>query len=266
MKVAARACFNIFSNHNPSCEMKTRNILLLISAAVIAASCSTAEREVKMMSYSVNNCFGLDSVRNVQRIADIILSETPDVVALQDVYQKKDQHLEDLLAELAELTSMVPSYGNPDAEGNAIAILSKEKPLDIQYVELPGPHPGFGLLVADFKKFMFGSIFMSGNQDDQIASTAILKEEAAKAGKPFFFGGNLNAKISSPTISNLSKDFTALTDIGAKSYPADQPAALVDYIFMYNRNLKSFSTGTSTVLNEPVASNHRPVVTNISFR
>lgn len=246
--------------------MKTNKLILIICAAALAVACSNSERELKMMSYSVNNCVGLDSLPDYQRVADIILSEKPNIVALQDLALKADAQTPDVLAELAGRTSMIASYGNKEADGNGIGLLSAEKPVSTRYVKLPGTQNEFGMLIADFKKFVFANVFMSGNSSDQIASVAIIKEEATKAGKPFFLGGNLNARISSPVVMGLVKDFTILTDISARTYPADNPVYLIDYIMMFNRNIKNFSVDSEATLNEPVASNHRPVVAKISFK
>ncbi len=249
--------------------MKAKNIVLLLCAAALAASCSS-EKEIKMMSYNVNNCVGgTDSLLDYQRIADIILAQSPDVIALQELDSMTTRFPQYALGELAGATSMFAVY-SPSAslEGGktGVGILSKEKPLTTRIVPLQGGKEGSVLLIAEFKKFCFGSIAMSSSQGDQIASIAIIKEEAAKAGKPFFFGGSLGARYGSPTISSLARDFTPLANISARTYPASQPIALVDYLFMYNRNLKSFSIGDTTVLDEPNASDHRPVVATMSFR
>ncbi len=248
--------------------MKTRNIVLLLCAAAMAASCSS-EKEIKLMSYNVDNCFGMDSVLNYQRIADIITAESPDVIAIQELDSMTTRFPKYALGELASATSMNAVYAPSAAfEGGktGVGILSKEKPAATRIIQLPGGGEGNVLLIAEFKKFSFGCATMSRSQGDQIASVAIIKEEAAKAGKPFFFGGSLNARYGSQTVSSLAKDFTALTNISARTYPADQPVALVDYLFMYNRNLKHFEIDNVAVLNEPVASDHRPVVAKITFK
>ena len=38
---------------------------------------------LKLMSYNIRNAKGMDNVRNVQRIANVINNEAPDVVAVQ---------------------------------------------------------------------------------------------------------------------------------------------------------------------------------------
>ena len=248
--------------------MKTRNIVILLCIAASAAACSS-EKEIRLMSYNVNNCFGMDSTLNRQRIADIIMAENPDVVALQQLDSMTARFPAYTLGELAAATLMNAVYGpSGQVEGGktGVGILSKEKPVSTRIVQLPGGGEGSVMLIAEFKKFCFASATMSRSQGDQIASVAIIKEAAANAGKPFFFGGSLNARYGSQTVSSLARDFTALTNISARTYPADQPISLVDYLFMYNHNLRDFTIDNVAVLNEPVASDHRPVVAKLSFR
>jgi endonuclease/exonuclease/phosphatase family metal-dependent hydrolase len=251
--------------------MKTKNFAILISAAAmtVAAACSS-ERELSLMSYDVNNCLGMDSTLNVNRIAGIIVAGMPDVVALQQLDSMTVRFPSYSLAELAAATSMNAVYG-PAAgfEGGTtgVGILSKEKPLSTRVVPMPGnPEEGCVMLVAEYKKFCFACVSMPVSLSERIAAVAIVKDEAARAGKPFFFGGSLNARFGSQTISSLAKDFTVLTDISAKTYPADSPVSLIDYLFMYNRNIRDFSIESVSVIDEPVASDHRPIVAKLSFR
>lgn len=249
-------------------EMKTRNFAILLCTA-LAVACSPSEKELKMMSFNVNNGVGIDSVLNFQRAADIILAQAPDVVAVQKLDSMTARFPHFALGELAGKTSMNGAYAAAAAiEGGStgVGILSKEKPVKTYSVKLPGGDEGSILFVAEFKKYVFGCVTMSRAQGDQISSIAILKEEAAKAGKPFFFGGSLNARYGSQTISSLARDFTPLANISGRTYPADKPVALVDYLFMYNRNIRSFSVDSVAVLNEPLASTHRPVIAKVSFR
>ena len=62
-------------------------------------------RTLRMMTYNVHACVGTDRARDVERIAKVIGSYEPDVVALQevDVHAAADNHI-DQAARLSELT------------------------------------------------------------------------------------------------------------------------------------------------------------------
>ncbi len=252
--------------------MKNKLTAVIASSflAVIAFGSCTSERPLRIVSYNVDNCTGMDSIRNVQRIADVIAAQNADVVALQGLDSVTLRAPEYTLGELAGLIGMHPSWGSAaTVEGGGstgVGILSKEAPLSVRFVPLRGADRGNGLLVVEFKRYYFGCAAFSRLIGDQIASTATLKETAASLDKPFFLGGSLNARYGSQTVGSLVRDFTPLVDLSARSYPADAPAALLDYVFMYNRNLRSFTIGGLSVVDEAVASTHRPVTADVSFR
>jgi len=66
---------------------------------------------VKLMSYNVRNTKGMDGIRNRQRVADVIINETPDVVAVQELDSMTTRSNQQyVLGELAERTQMHATY------------------------------------------------------------------------------------------------------------------------------------------------------------
>ena len=59
--------------------------LLVYAFALCCGLCSCGQNptNLRIMSYNVHNCIGLDNVRDYNRIANIIKQAAPDVVALQ---------------------------------------------------------------------------------------------------------------------------------------------------------------------------------------
>ena len=55
--------------------------ILLISALCLLCSVSLWGQQVRLASYNVHNCIGMDNVRDYQRIANIIRQTGADVVA-----------------------------------------------------------------------------------------------------------------------------------------------------------------------------------------
>ena len=61
----------------------------------------------------------------------------------------------------------------------------------------------------------------------------------------------------------LRNHFTTLNDTATHTYPADQPHGCIDYIYAFTGNGHSFEVTQDTVIAEPVASDHRPVLVTV---
>lgn len=56
-----------------------------------------------------------------------------------------------------------------------------------------------------------------------------------------------------------------LTNTKQPTFPADEPTETIDYIAAYAKDTTAFTRLSSWVVNEPAASDHRPIVTDIVF-
>ena len=61
-----------------------KHFYFLLCMLAMAASAHSQDY-LKLMSYNIRNAKGMDNVRNVQRIANVINNEAPDVVAVQEL-------------------------------------------------------------------------------------------------------------------------------------------------------------------------------------
>ena len=57
----------------------------------------------------------------------------------------------------------------------------------------------------------------------------------------------------------LAKDFIILNDTTAHAYTADRPNVTIDYIYIDRKNGKRYKVVERKVINDTVASDHRPV-------
>ena len=149
-----------------------------------------------------------------------------------------------------------------------IGILSKEKPLSVKRIPLPGREEARMLLVVEFADYCMGCMHLSLTPADQMASLPIIKKVASKLRKPFFLAGDWNASPSDPFISAISKSATLFNDTTKCTFPADRPDVLLDYISAWKstvsgRNCRSL---WFKVLPEAVASDHRAVAAKIVWR
>ena len=218
---------------------------------------------VKLMSYNVRNTKGMDGIRNLQRVANVIINEAPDVVAVQELDSMTTRSNQQyVLGELAERTQMHATYAPAISfQGGkyGIGILSKETPLNIRTYPLPGREEARMLLVAEFENYVFACTHLSLTEEDRLASLDIIKNSVVKSHKPYFLAGDLNDQPDSKFIQALQEDFQVLTHIKKPTFPAPEPTETIDYIAAWKHGSNDFANLSAQVLEEPVASDHRPL-------
>lgn len=73
----------------------------------------------------------------------------------------------------------------------------------------------------------------------------------------------MNAEPESDFIKELQKDFQILSNPKQSTYPASEPQKTIDYITTLKSNINGFALISAQVLNEPMASDHRPILVEI---
>lgn len=229
-----------------------------------------SDNSLRIMSYNIRNGRGMDDTISYQRTADIINKVHPDVVAVQEIDSVTGRSGKtDVLRELAGRTLMYHTYAPAiDYDGGkyGIGMLSKEKPKGFRYLSLPGREEQRALLMVEFEKYIYCCTHLSLTEEDRMNSLSIIRNEAAASGKPFFIGGDWNAEAGSDFIKEFRNDFHLLTNPKEVTFPADKPNVTLDYIAAFARDTALFISTSSRVLHEPLASDHRPVVTDILFK
>ena len=243
-----------------------KHIYFLLCMLAMVASAHSQDY-LKLMSYNIRNAKGMDNVRNVQRIVNVINNEAPDVVAVQELDSMTTRSNQTyVLAEVAERTQMHASYAPAISfQGGkyGIGILSKEKPLDIRTFPLPGREEKRMLMVAEFKDYFFACTHLSLTEEDRLASLEIIKNSVRTNNKPFFLAGDLNDKPESEFIKALQQDFQILTNVKQATFPAPEPTETIDYIAAWKQQTNNLVTLSSQVVEEPLASDHRPITVTL---
>lgn len=245
--------------------MKRLNLLLLCAMAMTIAV--HAQGNVKFMSYNVHNSIGMDGVSDCQRIANVIINASPDVVAVQELDSMTTRSQQKyILGELARHTLMHATYAPTiDYQGGkyGIGILSREKPLNVQRHPLPGREEHRALLVAEFKRYIFCCTHFSLTEEDQRTSVDIIKQIVANSNKPLFLAGDLNASPDSEVMKAFAEDFILLNAPEVHTFSASNPGITIDYILAWKHSATPFANLSAQVLNEPVASDHLPLTVEL---
>lgn len=242
-----------------------KNLLFIFAALFIFSA--QAQNTLKLMSYNIKNANGMDDVCNFQRIANVINNASPDVVAIQEVDSMTNRSGQKyVLGEIAERTQM-HGYFAPaiDYDGGkyGIGLLTKQLPLRLQTLPLPGREEARTLILAEFADYIYCCTHMSLTEEDRMKSLELVKAFTSSSTKPLFLAGDMNAEPESGFIKELQKDFQILSNPKQHTFPAPDPKETIDYIAMLKQNAKGFAVISAKVINEPMASDHRPILVEL---
>ena len=220
---------------------------------------------LKVMTYNVRHCAGMDLVLDYDRTAAVIVQQQPDVVALQelDSLTGRSEHRYQL-GELARITQYYPVFGaaiDYDEGKYGVGILTRETPLSIKRIPLPGDEPR-ALLVVELQDYVMACTHLDLEEEPRWASVPLIVKEAQRWHKPFILAGDWNDILESQLLEEMTKHFTIHSGNEA-TYPADEPHECIDYIATFKG--RTVETIESRVIDEPAASDHRPVVVRMQL-
>lgn len=249
--------------------MKKLLMILLGSLLCSWVIAENAQSELCIMSYNIRNGKGLHGDGTTEDVATVINRMSPDIVALQEIDSvtgRSDGRF--ILNELALLTNTNASYAAAiDFDGGryGIGLLSKEKPVCIKRLHLPGREERRVLLIAEFADYVFFATHLSLTPEDQISSLAIIDSMAKMYEKPLFLAGDLNFRPTTEQHKRLCENFTIISNDQMPTFPADKPTECIDYIASYTNKAHSVKRKNASVIDAPTQSDHRPIVANIVY-
>lgn len=159
-----------------------KKILFMACVAMMAIT-AQAQNNLRLMTYNIRNATGMDGVTDYQRIADVIVREGAEVVAVQEVdsmTRRSGGHY--VLGEVASRARMHASFApaiNYDGGKYGIGILSKKEPLRVKAIGLPGREEARALLMAEFDDYVYCCTHLSLTEEDRMASLALIEKFAA---------------------------------------------------------------------------------------
>lgn len=250
---------------------------LIVTCFGCASVSPNNSRTKTVFTYNIHHAEGTDGKLDLERIAGIIRAQKPDLVALQEVDDKTERvgGLAEA-ADLGRLTGMHHIFGKAmDYRGGGYgqAILSRWPITEHAVHQLPqraGREPRI-LLTARIAAPGGDIVFATTHLDHQIEEVRL--EQAAAINKLLVANdvtttilcGDFNAGPESGTMKTLFDHWTDTAgDKAGPTIPAREPRRRIDYILARSKE-GSVKTLRSEVLNEPIASDHRPVVATIEI-
>jgi endonuclease/exonuclease/phosphatase family metal-dependent hydrolase len=266
---------------SPSTSIRS---LALLLAAVTAFPCSVralalrpsaTDRGVfqgsdtlRILAYNTHHGEGLDGVLDLERIAGVIRSVNPDVVALQEIDRVVERtHRVDQAQVYGELTGLTPLFGDfmPYQGGHyGMALLSRYPVQEWENVRLPPGEEPRSSVVARIRIPDSGrDVWVAGihfyrTEEERLAQARQLMEHFKGVAEPVFLVGDFNSFQGGPILSALETAWNRPEKEGNPfTFPADDPQREIDFILI--RPAERIRILEYRVLDEEVASDHRPI-------
>jgi len=240
---------------------------------------STTQRTLRVMSYNIHVGVGMDKKLDLQRIADVINHERPDIVGLQEVDRGvKRTEGKDEIAELAKLTDMHFAFAhNLDFQGGqyGVAVLSRFPIGRIEHRKYENKRVAErrGMLRVELNVAGRTVNFVTTHLDYQYADSRLFETEQLLSflrdvKGPLIVAGDFNDEPAGSSYELMAKSFDdvwmrrSAKDAGL-TFPADKPVKRIDYIF--TRKDSDIKTKRAWVVNT-LASDHLPLMAEVEVR
>lgn len=236
---------------------------------------------LRVLSYNLHHGEGTDGVVDLERLAKVIVTARPDLVALQEVDRKaRRTGGVDQSAEYLRRTGMHGWYGAamPFQGGEYGQMLLSRWPLiDPQVLRLPGTpgrEPRIAVVsrveVPGLGRIGWGGVHLDASSDDQDRweQVGALRRAFETHPEPVLLAGDFNATPESRVMRRMleaSGEWLDTAGAGAApTSPAEAPRSRIDYVLA--RPGHRWHPVESQVLSEAVASDHRPLLAVIAAR
>ena len=243
---------------------------------------STEANTLRVMSYNVHHCSppSRPGVIDLAAIVRTIQAQRPDVVMLQeiDVHTERSGVSSHQARELAAQLQMHVYFGKAiDYGGGAygVALLARYPLQDTLVHRLPTEASTKGeprilatatIALPSGQKVRLGCTHLDAQRSDQNRQlqAAEIVRLAAEESLPFILAGDFNAEIGSPVVQQLDARFKRTCQSCAPTIPVVTPTKAIDFITYAPQ--ASFRVVSHQVVDETYASDHRPVVAELSLQ
>ena len=229
-----------------------------------------------VVSYNLHHGEGLDRRFDLPRLAAVIQSARPDLVALQEVDRgTRRSGGVDQAAELARLTGLTMVYGPAiefDGGRYGNAVLTRYPVVGQRCVPLPSAEPRVALGVTvrvpaggAERPLCFIVTHLDLTAAARLAAVPLIEALCADdPDQPAILAGDLNDPPASATLRAFERTWTnATAGAGLWTVPADAPREQIDYVLC--RPAGRWRVRAAAVLPEAVASDHRPICAELDW-
>jgi len=230
-----------------------------------------------VLSYNIYHGEDAQGGSNLDAVAAIINELKPDLVALQEVDNKTTRSKGlDLTAELSERTAMEGRFGKAmDYAGGGYGVATLSRLPIIHEKNHPLPHTAgveprtaleLKVRLPDGRHILFINTHLDHQRNPKYrtAQADRLLQICSEYSLPIILAGDLNTTPDTDLIATFTKDWSDTADNNPQpTFPAVNPNRKIDYILA--RPKGRWKTIESRVIEETVASDHRPILATLQL-
>ncbi len=229
---------------------------------------------LRVLTYNIHHAEGMDDVVDLERIAALIEALDPDLVALQEIDSVTTRTGGvDQAAELGRLTGLAHLFGSfMPYQGGAygMALLSRwpiDASLNLRLPDGDEPRTALSATVTSPRtgqSLRFVGIHFYRTEEERLAQATRLEQFLESETSPTILAGDFNSMPGSNVMSFLQKSW-AVADKGEDrlTFSSFEPVREIDFVLF--RPQGQFAILDQWLVDEPVASDHRPVVVDFEI-
>ncbi len=252
--------------------------LTVVISGVLGGCAAAPAHSLRVMAYNIRHGEGMDGLVDLERIARVIVEADPDLVALQEIDNRTgrtggvDQAVR--LGALTGMHSGFATFMNFGGGEYGLAILSKSPIDEIMRLPLPpGKHePRAALAVRTTPRgwaspVVFVSLHFDWLQEDteRFAQAQSLLGQLVVEDGLVILAGDFNDTPESRTMQLVFESFANAEKAEGDRLTFSSTAPDREIDFVVSRPAGAL-VGASRVIDEPMASDHRPVVADFIYR
>lgn len=280
---------NLCRSVRAACRLLAAVLLVLVAVGCASSKIAASGTTLRVMTWNIHHGEGLDKKVDVDRIAKVILSEKPDVVALQEIDRGAERSGKiDIITKLADLTDMTYAFGKTldyqgGEYGNAFLTrfpILEERNLQYELIQ-PGERRGLLQLILDVRgeEIVVTNTHLESRSDDSARASSVgeLRNALRRySPRPVVVCGDFNDPPDSRVIAELKKDYVdswALVGRGEGfTFPSNAPKRRIDYILVLNKSKPDSASAAvqlrpfSARVLQSSASDHLPLLVEFELR
>ena len=256
------------------CRRRRRLLVPPLSAAVMllvmaGPTAIHAQTTLRVAAYNIRHGSGMDDQVDLPRIAEVLRALDADVIALQEVDRNTERTgAVDQVARLAGLLGYRGFHGahRPYQGGEYGNAILTRLPV-VEVATHPIPEAGGSRLAVHEVQVLAGqghtisvvSVHLAGAPEERFAQADSLTHLFADTEHSVILAGDFNSRRGDRVIGLLRRDWDIMEKDGdADTFPSDAPDREIDFVLL--RRGGSFELVEHTVIDEAMASDHRPIL------